>query len=54
MAVTTHLKALQALELAVREGFESVEHIKRYTLTGFGTDQGKTSNITALASCRAI
>ncbi|WP_373085251.1 2Fe-2S iron-sulfur cluster-binding protein, partial [Sneathiella sp.] len=26
------------IELAVREGFESIEHIKRYTLTGFGTD----------------
>lgn len=35
------------IELAVREGFESVEHVKRYTLTGFGTDQGKTSNVNA-------
>lgn len=34
--------------LAAREGFESVEHVKRYTLTGFGTDQGKTSNINAI------
>ncbi len=37
------------IHVAVREGFESVEHMKRYTLTGFGTDQGKTSNINALA-----
>ena len=37
------------IELAVNEGFESVEHMKRYTLAGFGTDQGKTSNINALA-----
>ena len=37
------------IHLAVREGFESVEHMKRYTLAGFGTDQGKTSNINALA-----
>lgn len=37
------------IRLAVQEGFESVEHMKRYTLTGFGTDQGKTSNINALA-----
>lgn len=37
------------IALAVQEGFESVEHVKRYTLTGFGTDQGKTSNINALA-----
>jgi sarcosine oxidase, subunit alpha len=35
--------------LSVREGFESVEHMKRYTLAGFGTDQGKTSNVNALA-----
>ncbi|MBL4907723.1 MAG: hypothetical protein JKX94_09760, partial [Sneathiella sp.] len=33
---------------ATREGFENSEHVKRYTLTGFGTDQGKTSNINAL------
>lgn len=37
------------LELAVREGFESVEHAKRYTTTGMATDQGKTSNLNALA-----
>jgi len=37
------------IQLAAREGFESVEHMKRYTLAGFGTDQGKTSNINALA-----
>lgn len=34
--------------LAIREGFESIEHIKRYTATGFGTDQGKTGNINAM------
>ena len=34
---------------AVREGFRSIEHIKRYTTTGMATDQGKTSNINALA-----
>jgi sarcosine oxidase subunit alpha len=36
------------LKLAVREGFRSIEHIKRYTTTGMATDQGKTSNINAL------
>ncbi len=36
------------LALATREGFVSVEHIKRYTTTGMATDQGKTSNINAL------
>jgi len=37
------------LGLAVREGYRSVEHLKRYTTTGMGTDQGKTSNVNALA-----
>ena len=32
-----------------REGYQSVEHLKRYTTTGMGTDQVKTSNINALA-----
>ncbi len=31
------------------EGFRSVEHLKRYTTTGMATDQGKTSNMSALA-----
>jgi sarcosine oxidase subunit alpha len=38
-----------AIELATREGFESVEHVKRYTALGFGTDQGKLGNINGLA-----
>jgi len=37
------------LALARREGFESIEHIKRYTTTGMATDQGKLSNLNALA-----
>jgi sarcosine oxidase subunit alpha len=37
------------IRLAVREGFRSVEHIKRYTTNGMATDQGKTSNINGLA-----
>ena len=37
------------VHLAHREGYESVEHLKRYTTLGMGTDQGKTSNINALA-----
>jgi sarcosine oxidase, subunit alpha len=36
------------VELAGRENYRSVEHLKRYTTTGMGTDQGKTSNINAL------
>ena len=43
------------LELAVREGFESIEHIKRYTLLGFGTDQGKTGNVNGMVlAARAL
>ncbi len=37
------------IALAAREGFDSVELLKRYTTTGMGTDQGKTSNVNALA-----
>ncbi len=37
------------LGLALTEGFRSIEHVKRYTTTGMGTDQGKTSNVNALA-----
>jgi len=37
------------LALARREGFESIEHIKRYTTTGMAGDQGKTSGLNALA-----
>ncbi|MCY4222627.1 MAG: NAD(P)-binding domain-containing protein, partial [Thiotrichales bacterium] len=37
------------IALAAREGYRSVEHLKRYTTTGMGTDQGKTSNVNALA-----
>ena len=35
--------------LAAREGYTSVEHLKRYTTLGMGTDQGKTSNVVGLA-----
>jgi sarcosine oxidase subunit alpha len=35
--------------LAQREGYVSVEHLKRYTTLGMGTDQGKTSNMNGLA-----
>ena len=37
------------VELAAREGFESVEHLKRYTTLGMATDQGKLSNVNGLA-----
>ncbi len=35
--------------LSHREGFRSVEHLKRYTTLGMATDQGKLSNVAGLA-----
>ncbi len=40
---------LKDVRAAHQEGYRSVEHLKRYTTLGMGTDQGKTSNINALA-----
>ncbi|MDE1922153.1 MAG: (2Fe-2S)-binding protein, partial [Gammaproteobacteria bacterium] len=40
--------AVSDVELAARENYRSVEHLKRYTTTGMATDQGKTSNVNAL------
>jgi methylglutamate dehydrogenase subunit C len=37
------------IALAAREGFRSVEHLKRYTTLGMATDQGKLSNVNGLA-----
>ncbi|SFK68311.1 sarcosine oxidase subunit alpha family protein [Shimia haliotis] len=37
------------VKLAAQEGYESVEHTKRYTTLGMATDQGKLSNINGLA-----
>jgi sarcosine oxidase subunit alpha len=36
------------LLLALREGYRSIEHVKRYTTTGMGTDQGKLGNVNAI------
>ncbi len=36
------------IELAVSEGFRSIEHVKRYTTLGMATDQGRTSNLNGL------
>ncbi len=44
-----HDVTLKDVQLAAREGFQSIEHVKRYTTTGMATDQGKTSNMNALA-----
>ena len=37
------------VRLAVREGYRNVEHVKRYTALGFGTDQGKLGNVNGMA-----
>jgi sarcosine oxidase subunit alpha len=37
------------VELAAREQYGSVEHMKRYTTQGMAPDQGKSSNVVALA-----
>ena len=36
------------IELALREGYRSIEHVKRYTTLGMATDQGRTSNLNGL------
>ena len=36
------------LGVAHQEGYRSVEHLKRYTTLGMGTEQGKTSNVNAI------
>ncbi|PRC91970.1 sarcosine oxidase subunit alpha family protein [Solimicrobium silvestre] len=41
--------AASDIELAVRENYRSIEHVKRYTGLGFGTDQGKLSNVNGFA-----
>ena len=42
------------IALAVREGYGAVEHLKRYTTLGMGTDQGKTGNLAGLALLAAL
>ena len=42
------------IALSARENFRSVEHLKRYTTLGMAADQGKTSNVNALAIMGAL
>lgn len=44
-----HDVTISDIDLAEQEGYRSVEHLKRYTTSGMATDQGKTSNLNALA-----
>jgi sarcosine oxidase subunit alpha len=43
-----HDATVSDIELAVRENYVSVEHVKRYTTTGMSIDQGKTANLNTL------
>ncbi len=45
---------LSDIELAVRESYVSVEHLKRYTTLGMGTDQGRTSNVNGIGVLAAM
>ena len=40
--------AVSDIEIALKEGYRSIEHVKRYTTLGMATDQGKTSNLNGL------
>ena len=44
-----HDVTTEDIRLAHREGYVSVEHLKRYTTLGMATDQGKMGNIIGLA-----
>nr|MBX2882781.1 hypothetical protein [Granulosicoccus sp.] len=44
-----HDVTAQDIRLACREGFISVEHVKRYTTLGMATDQGKVGNVMGIA-----
>jgi sarcosine oxidase subunit alpha len=49
-----HDVTLKDIELAARENYVSVEHLKRYTTLGMASDQGKTSNLPGLTAMAAI
>ena len=49
-----HDVTLKDIEVAARENYTSVEHLKRYTTLGMASDQGKTSNMAGLAAMAAL
>ena len=49
-----HDVAASDVALAHREGYRSVEHLKRYTTLGMATDQGRTANVNGLAIMAAL
>ena len=38
------------IQLALREGYSNIEHVKRYTTGGMGFDQGKTGNVNIIGA----
>jgi sarcosine oxidase subunit alpha len=43
------------IELSIRENWQNIEHVKRFTALGFGTDQGKLSNVNGVViAARAL
>jgi len=44
-----HDVTVNDVQLAAREGYQSIEHAKRYTTLGMAPDQGKTGNIQGMA-----
>jgi heterotetrameric sarcosine oxidase alpha subunit len=44
-----HDVTVKDIGIAHAEGFEAVEHLKRYTTLGMATEQGKTANVNGLA-----
>ena len=45
---------LDDIGLAMREGFDTVEHVKRYTTAGMGIDQGKVGNVNVIGNIAKI
>ena len=42
------------LAISAREGYEMIEHVKRYTTLGMGTDQGRTGNVNGIGALSEI
>ncbi len=49
-----HDVTLKDVEMAARENYVSVEHLKRYTTLGMAADQGKTANMAGLAAMASV
>lgn len=38
------------VHLAIREGYDNIEHVKRFTTAGMGPDQGRTGNVNVIGA----